>query len=133
MIVIVIAIVCVYIYMCVANCARYVGQSYPPIYHGAVFVSDHSRGWVSAFFLDLENSYLNSKVMFNPTAVSAVTIESSPAVYNFDLFYFNLNAGQLRRIQYGNAPPVAAVAAAPTSGNYPLTVRFSADGTAPSQ
>jgi PKD repeat protein len=58
-----------------------------------------------------------------------VTAEVSPAVYNFDIFYLNLNGGQVRRIQYGNAPPEAQAAVFPTSGNPPLTVQFSSDGT----
>ena len=66
---------------------------------------------------------------FNGNAVSAVTIEQSPAVYNSDLFYLNLNAGQVRRIQYGNAPPEANAAVFPTCGTPPLTVQFSSDGT----
>lgn len=112
----------------ITSVTMYVGQSYPPIYQGAVFITDHSRGWVSSFFLDFENQQLNSQVMFNANAASAITIESSPAVYNFDLFYLNINAGQLRRIAYGNAPPVASAGAFPTAGLIPLTVQFSADG-----
>ena len=112
----------------ITSVTTYVGKSYPPAYQGAVFISDHSRGWVSTFWLDFEKRHLDANVMLNPNAVSAVTIESSPAIYNEDLFYLNLNAGQLRRIGYGNAPPVAEVAASPACGSIPLTVQFTSDG-----
>jgi glucose/arabinose dehydrogenase len=48
------------------------------------------------------------------------------------LYYANFNGGQVRRIAYaeaGNAPPAAMAAAAPTSGQLPLTVTFDATGS----
>jgi hypothetical protein len=49
------------------------------------------------------------------------------------MFYLNLNAGQLRRISFGDAPPEAFAAAVPSGGLPPLTVRFTADGSGDSK
>jgi PKD repeat protein len=48
-----------------------------------------------------------------------------------DLFYVDLGGGTVRRFQYfdGNSPPVAVIAANPTSGSAPLTVTFDGSGS----
>ena len=46
----------------ITSAITYQGTSYPAIYKGAVFVSDHTRGWVDAFWLDFDKRVLQGTV-----------------------------------------------------------------------
>jgi glucose/arabinose dehydrogenase len=117
----------------VTGVAFYTGGSYPTAYNGALFFADHSRNeiWVmmpGASGLP-DPAQLRSFVGADSTgsaAANPVNLEIGPGG---DLFYADMDGGNIHRIVYtaANQPPVARVSATPTSGSAPLTV--SLDGS----
>ena len=111
--------------------AFYSSGPYPPEYDGALFFSDYSRNCIWAMEqggTSLPNP--SSIKTFVAAAASPVDLQVSPSG---ELFYADLNAGTIHRIQYSgtvNNAPVARASASPASGAVPLTVTF--DGTASS-
>ena len=103
------------------------GGSYPAEYAGALFFSDYSRGCIWAMLPDAPGGLpvAANRRTFGSAAANPVDLAVGPGG---DLYYVD-HAGSVRRIRYypGNQPPVASIAAVPTSGSAPLTVRF--DGT----
>jgi Glucose / Sorbosone dehydrogenase/PKD domain len=107
----------------------YQGDAYPAGYRGTWFVGDYVRNWIR-------------RVTFSGDAVTSVTpfiddarfvdLESDP---DGNLVLVDIGTGNddgaLGRIVYtpGNAAPVVAAAASPSSGSAPLTVGFSSAGT----
>ena len=111
--------------------AFYPGGSYPSAYNGALFFADHTRNCIWAMLAGADgNPNPGSIIAFSP-ARYPVAIEVGPASLNRDLFYVDLDEGQIRRLSYsaGNQAPVARAAASPTQGNPPLTVQFNSGGS----
>lgn len=106
----------------------YNGGSYPTAYNGAIFFGDHSRNCIWVMFPGSNGLPDKTQISnFVTGAANPVDLEIGPGG---DLFYVDFDGGTIRRIQYvgaGNQPPVAVIAANPTSGPAPLTVNF--DGT----
>ena len=108
----------------ITGIAFYQGSAYPEAYHGALFFTDYSRNCIWAM-------QVGSGGLPDPSKISLVVggaghpvdLETGP---NDDLFYADLNDGQIRRIT-GLGPNAVATATTPTSGPSPLTVQF--DGT----
>jgi glucose/arabinose dehydrogenase/PKD repeat protein len=105
------------------------GSNYPPDYDGALFFADASRGciWVMrrAGGVDPTAGQLSQ---FVGGAGRPVQVLTGPGG---DIFYVDLDAGQVRRVVYNGAnhPPTAVVSANPTSGPAPLTVAFDGSGS----
>jgi glucose/arabinose dehydrogenase/PKD repeat protein len=105
------------------------GSNYPSDYGGALFLADASRGciWVMkrAGGVDPSPSQL---AQFVGGAGKPVQVLTGPGG---DIFYVDLEAGQVHRVVYNGAnhPPTAAISASATSGAAPLTVRFDGSGS----
>ncbi|MDZ4860211.1 MAG: PQQ-dependent sugar dehydrogenase [Candidatus Hydrogenedentes bacterium] len=105
--------------------AVYMGGEYPAEYEGALFWGDYSKATIKAMLPDVNgNPDPNNVITFADSEVHPVDLQVGP---NGDLFYIDISAGAVRRIQYfqTNHPPVAAVESDLTSGPSPLTVQFS--------
>jgi glucose/arabinose dehydrogenase len=104
-------------------------SNYPSDYDGALFFADASRGciWVMkrAGGADPNPSQVSQFVGGAGTPVQVVTGPGG------DIFYVDLDGGQLHRVVYNGAnhPPTAVVSASPTSGAVPLTVGFDGSGS----
>jgi glucose/arabinose dehydrogenase len=105
------------------------GSNYPSDYDGALFFADASRGciWVMkrGGGTDPNPSQLSQ---FVGGAGQPVQVLTGPGG---DIFYVDLEGGQLHRVVYNGAnhPPTAVIAASPTSGAAPLTVSFDGSGS----
>jgi glucose/arabinose dehydrogenase len=102
--------------------------NYPTQYRDALFFADYSRACIWVMFKGTNGLPDPSTVaVFRQGAIGPVDLQIGPAG---DLFYADLG-GFIKRVQYfdGNAPPVAAITANPTSGSPPLTVNFSGTGS----
>jgi glucose/arabinose dehydrogenase len=105
------------------------GSNYPSDYDGALFFADASRGcvWVMkrGGGADPSPSQLSQ---FVGGAGQPVQVVTGPGG---DIFYVDLEAGQVRRVVYNGAnhPPTAVISASPTSGAAPLTVAFDGSGS----
>ena len=105
------------------------GSNYPSDYDGALFFADASRGcvWVMkrGGGADPSPSQLTPFVRGAGQPVQVVTGPGG------DVFYVDLEAGQVRRVVYNGAnhPPTAVISASPTSGTAPLTVAYDASGS----
>jgi glucose/arabinose dehydrogenase len=105
------------------------GSNYPSDYDGALFFADASRGclWV----MKRGGGADPSPSQITPFVVGAgqpVQVVTGPGG---DVFYVDLEAGQVRRVVYNGAnhPPTAVISASPTSGTAPLTVAYDASGS----
>jgi glucose/arabinose dehydrogenase/PKD repeat protein len=105
------------------------GSNYPSDYDGALFFADATRGclWVMkrAGGAEPGPSQLSQ---FVGGAGAPVQVLTGPGG---DIFYVDLDAGQVRRVVYNGAnhPPTAVISANPTSGTAPLTVGFDGSGS----
>jgi glucose/arabinose dehydrogenase len=105
------------------------GSNYPSDYDGALFFADASRGciWVMkrAGGVDPSPSQVSEFVGGAGTPVQVLTGPGG------DVFYVDLEGGQLHRVVYNGAnhPPTAVISASPTSGAAPLTVNFDGSGS----
>jgi PKD repeat protein len=114
----------------ISGLAFYKTGPYPDEYDDALFFADYSRRCI--WVMEKGNNGLPNPGQLKPFVTDAenpVDLQIGP---NGDLFYVDLNNGQIRRIQYtaANQPPVARATATPTSGPAPLMVNF--DGSASS-
>ena len=108
----------------ISGLAFYQGNAYPAAYHGALFFADYTRNCIWAM-------KLGSNELPDPSQISIIVgnaghpvdLETGPGG---DLFYVDMNDGQIREIQ-AVGPNAIAAATTPTSGPSPLTVQF--DGT----
>jgi uncharacterized repeat protein (TIGR01451 family) len=114
----------------ITGLAFYNGGSYPTAYNGSLFFADHSRNCIWVMFPGSNGLPDKTKVAnFVTTAANPVALEIGPGG---DLYYVDMEGNAIRRIQYigsGNQPPVAVIAANPTSGPAPLTVSFNGSGS----
>jgi glucose/arabinose dehydrogenase len=105
------------------------GSNYPSDYDGALFFADASRHCIWAMKraggVDPSPSQLSQFVGGAGTPVQVLTGPGG------DIFYVDLDGGQVHRVVYNGAnhPPTAAVSASPTSGPAPLTVGFDGSGS----
>jgi len=116
---------------CVIAGAFYTGNRYPPSYQGQFFFSDYGQDWIKVAVVDSADQRLKL-LDFAPSADLPVDYAVHPITG--DLYYVSIIRQQIRRIRYagavdGNLPPVAHMGAAPLSGEAPLEVSFTADGS----
>ena len=108
----------------------YSGSAYPAKYNGALFFADYSRRCIWAMINGANGSPNPASIEnFAVDAAGPVDLQIAP---NGELFYADLDAGTIRRIQYtsaANRPPTAFIVANPTSGGAPLTVNFNGAGS----
>ncbi|MFF5230958.1 PQQ-dependent sugar dehydrogenase [Dactylosporangium sp. NPDC000521] len=100
------------------------GGSYPAAYAGALFFADYSRGCIWAMLKGNNGLPDSAKIQtFAAGAASPVQLMVGPGG---DVYYVDITGGTIRRIRYfpNNRPPIASIAATPTSGSVPLTVAF---------
>lgn len=111
------------------NIAFYSGGTWPAEYKGALFFTDYNRGCIWGMWPDGSGEPDPGQVFtFAGPIPKAVELKTGPGG---DLFYVDYEGGAVRRIRYfaENAPPIAAIGAAPTSGPVPLEVAFDASGS----
>jgi len=105
------------------------GSNYPADYDGALFFADASRGciWVMKRGGGVDPSP-GQLSQFVGGAGQPVQVLTGPGG---DIFYVDLQSGQLHRVVYNGAnhPPTAVISASPTSGPVPLTVSFDGSGS----
>jgi glucose/arabinose dehydrogenase len=89
----------------ITGLAFYSGDSYPSSYRGALFFGDHSRSCIWAMLPGANGLPDPAKIQtFVAGAAYPVDLEAGP---RGDLFYVDLENGQIHRITY--TPPVAAL------------------------
>ena len=106
------------------------GGTYPAVYQGALFFSDHSRRCIWSMFLGTNGlPDPATRAVFVADAANPVELRIGPGG---DLFYVDFDGGTIRRIQFmsGNQAPNVVIQATPLSGPTPLNVTF--DGRASS-
>lgn len=106
----------------------YTGTSYPASLRGAYFFGDYTQRWIRFLTVDDQDNLLGVSE-FATDVIGPVDIENGP---DTNLYYLDIDRGQLLRIRYtgANSPPIAAASATPTNGSAPLSVRFSSTGSA---
>jgi PKD repeat protein/glucose/arabinose dehydrogenase len=99
-------------------------SSFPATYNGALFFADYSRDCIWAMLAGTNG-------LPNPANIQTfVSGASNPVELQFgpggDLYYVDLDGGNIRRIRSltANRAPIARATATPSSGNVPLTVQF---------
>jgi len=105
----------------------YQGGPYPAAYDGALFFADHARNCIWAMHRGTNGLPDPAQIeTFVAGAANPVDLETGS---NGDLFYVDYDGGTIHRVVYGgaNLPPIAVIAAVPSSGPSPLTVAL--DGT----
>ena len=106
---------------------HYTGSNYPERYRGRYFFSDYTSGFLKTLETDA-NYNLIAVRPFGEGLGTVVDIQAHPITG--DLHYITVAPGGLYRLQYNAAePPRALIDAAPTFGNAPLNVSFSAAGS----
>ncbi|MGC8878999.1 MAG: PQQ-dependent sugar dehydrogenase [Anaerolineae bacterium] len=109
--------------------------SYPPEYHGRLFIFDYSgdQDWIKYLTLDEAPPQVGTlgEGVSDMVGQYAGPVDLALNPYDGDLYYVVLNGtgpGEVRRIRYtaGNLPPVAHLSATPLYGTLPLTVTLSA-------
>lgn len=112
--------------------------SYPPEYHGKLFIFDYSgdQDWIKYLTLDGAPPQVGTlgEGVSDMVGQFAGPVDLALNPHDGDLYYVVLNGtgpGQVRRIRYteGNLPPVAHLSAMPLYGTLLLTVTFSAGGS----
>jgi glucose/arabinose dehydrogenase len=116
------------------NCAIggvfYTGSRYPAQYQGAYFFADYGQDWIKVATFGATDQLL-SIANFGTNADGPVDFAVDPV--NGDVIYVSINTGLVRRLRWTGSdpsgPPVAVAGGTPTSGNAPLTVTFSSNGS----
>jgi cytochrome c len=116
--------------------------AWPQYYHGVPLFYEWTRDYIKEFRLDAAGSIAEINpvlpTLANPTLDNGMDLEFGPegALYTLeygDGFFRENPDAQLARIDYigagGNHAPDVQVAADPTKGRAPLTVRFTSQGT----
>jgi glucose/arabinose dehydrogenase len=110
--------------------AFYQGGDYPAAYDGAYFFADSSRQCIWTM-------HAGAGGVPDPATRTPLVSQASGRVVDVqigpdgDVFYADFDNGRIMRIEYFplEVPPIAAVAATPTSGNAPLDVDLDASGS----
>jgi glucose/arabinose dehydrogenase/regulation of enolase protein 1 (concanavalin A-like superfamily) len=103
----------------------YSASAFPAQYHGNYFFADYVQDWIRRMTFDA-NGNVTGVHNFAANLNGVVTLEQGP---DGALYYISLPTGQVRRMRFATAPPVAVASATPTSGYSPLTVTFSSGGS----
>lgn len=103
---------------------------YPDAYAGALFFADYSRNCIWAMKPTTPGG-LPSPGNIETFAAAAASPTDLAIGPGGELYYTDLGGGTVRRVRYfpANQPPVASIAANPTSGAAPLTVSFDGSGS----
>ena len=108
----------------------YSGNAFPSKYNGALFFADYSRRCIWAMLNGSNGSPNPASIEnFAVNAAGPVDLQFAP---NGELFYADLDAGTIRRVQYtsaANRPPTASIVPTTTSGAAPLTISFNGLGS----
>jgi len=102
---------------------------YPARYNGSVFFTDYNRRCIWVMLPGSNGRPDPAQVeFFHAPTGGIVDLVVGP---NGDVFYPNIDQGQIHRIRYfpANTPPVASFTATPDSGPAPLAVTFDASGS----
>jgi glucose/arabinose dehydrogenase len=113
----------------ITGLAFYNGGNYPSTYTGALFFADHTRNCIWAMLRGANGDPDPNQIQaFASPAAHPVDLEIGPGG---DLFYADMEGGQIHRITYtaANQPPHAVVTATPMQGSAPLTVQFDGRGS----
>ena len=102
------------------------GGTFPASYRGGLFFADHTRNCI--WFMPKGANGQPDPATAWPSSPARPTRSTSRSGPDGDLFYVDFDGGTIRRITrpVANQPPTAAIAATPTSGAAPLTVRSTA-------
>jgi glucose/arabinose dehydrogenase len=109
-------------------------SSYPAAYQGALFFADSTRQCIWTMFADGSGNP-------NPSSRQTFVTKASGRIVDLamgpdgKLYYVDFDGGRVYRIAYfaDNTPPVALIAASPTSGPVPLAVSFDASASSDSE
>ena len=112
-------------------------RPWPAYYEGKWLITDFMRGWIFAITMDENGDYESmERVLPERNYSSAIDMKFGPSgdmyVLEYGSAWFRGNENsRLVRIEYnaGNRKPSAVASADKTSGNLPLTVKLSADGS----
>ena len=102
---------------------------YPSKYDGAVFFTDYNRRCIWTMLPGTNGRPDPTKLeLFHTSTGGIVDLVVGPSG---DLFYPNIDDGQIHRIRYfpTNTPPVASFTTTPAYGAAPLAVTFDASGS----
>jgi glucose/arabinose dehydrogenase/PKD repeat protein len=105
---------------------------WPAPYSGAYLFADYTCGTIFRLVPGTGGTFTRAAFATNLGASSAVAMIFGPFNGTRALYYTSYaGGGEVRRISAvsGNRSPVAAIAAAPSSGPLPLTVRFNGGGS----
>lgn len=105
----------------------YGGSSYPSEYNDTLFIGDFAQDFIKRIIVDGSDTFVSVED-FHEGAGGAVAFGSD---LNGDINYISIYTGELRRIVYtgGNVAPNAVASADTTSGDAPLEVFFSSNGS----
>jgi len=110
----------------------YIGGSYPAAYRNNLFFADYVRGWIKRLVYDSASNSWNA-LDFASGGEAIIGVRSG---LDTNLYYLEIASdfdSKIHRIRYQagvNQPPIARIGAAPINGPLPLTVTFSAAGSA---
>jgi PKD repeat protein len=110
----------------VSGLAFYTGDTFPPIYDGALFLADYSRNCMWAMLAGPDGAPdPEQRVGFASEAGTPVDLKVGA---DGALYVVIFAAGQVRRIQYfgDGEPPIAVADSDVSNGALPLTVQFDA-------
>ncbi len=93
----------------ITSATPYSGRNYPAIYRGSIWFTDHPQGWIQAVWPNAARTESRGTTKIMRNLYSVVSIEQSNDAYGGDLFFLNLQAGQLVRLQYDITKPYAEV------------------------
>jgi glucose/arabinose dehydrogenase len=112
--------------------AFYTTGGFPTAYHNGYFFADYGENWIK--FAEIHQGptghWVHSVKNFAPDGFGngIVCLEVNPL--NQSLVYINIVSGEIRSITFGsNVAPEVFITANTQSGNSPLTVNFSSQGT----
>ena len=100
----------------------YEGKTFPENYQGKFFLADHTKGWIKAVEVDLNDQIISVEDFFRDT----IFIPHA-AFHPIDgsLYFIDFKHRSLKRISYGeNVPPIAIATADVYYGPSPLAVQF---------
>lgn len=110
---------------------KYAGNQFPANYQNSYFFADFEDGYIKR--LNFDNGNITGDEMFDDNAQRIVSLLQGPdgALYYLTIFEPGFAPGALYKISYDstNSAPTAKIAADKTSGNPPLNVNFSSNGS----
>jgi len=109
----------------------YTGNQFPANYQNSYFFADFEDGYIKR--LNFDNGNITTDEMFDDSAERVVELLPGPdgAMYYLTIFEPGFAPGALYKISYdqNNSTPTAQIASDKTSGNPPLIVNFSSNGS----